>query len=107
MKVAITIISMVTFLTFLFSGLIIFREDIPLYLRWLEYLSIGFYAHQALIHNEFDGLIMQQGTSVVSGNEFLKGVGQDVLSLWAATGYLILTSMLYIGIGMAFFYFRR
>lgn len=89
--------STLALITFIFSGSILIRSETPSGLRWLEYLSISFYAHQALIHNEFRGVTFQDGGS---GSLFIKGMSLDVMEVWAALGALLIYSLIAVVLGL-------
>lgn len=85
------VISTVVLVTFLFSGSILVRYAIPRGLLWMEYLSISFYTHQALAHNEFDGIVFDDGGT---GRDFLKSQRLAVLNVWQALGALVLYTLI-------------
>jgi hypothetical protein len=78
---------MMSLLTFLFSGNIISRKGTPPSIRWLEFLSISFYANQALIHNEFYGQEFDNGKLL--GEDFMKAQGYDIVGTWTAMAALV------------------
>lgn len=90
------VISTVVLITFLFSGSILLRDTIPSGLLWLEYLSISFYAHQALIMNEFAGRLFDDGST---GDQYLKGQSLMVLGVWPSLGALCLYTAICLVLG--------
>lgn len=82
------VISTISLITFLFSGSIAPRLIIPRPLRWLEFLSISFYAHQALLKNELQGAVFVGGQGG-SGDEYVRSLNLDVLGIWPALGALL------------------
>lgn len=86
-NMAAVVTSTIVLVTFLFSGSILLRFATPAGLRWLEYLSISFYAHQALIHNEFSGV---KFSDTGTGDEFLGVQSLDIMGVWPALGALVL-----------------
>jgi len=78
-------------ITFTFSGSIVPRFGVPTGLRWFEYMSIGFYAHQALTKNEFKGRKYHDGTS---GDQVLAEQQIDIIGVWAALGALLLYTLI-------------
>lgn len=100
-NMAAVVTSTVVLVTFLFSGSILLRFATPSGLRWLEYLSISFYAHQALIHNELGGIrFSDSGT----GKEFLEAQGLDIMGVWASLGALVLYTVICNIVGPFAFY---
>lgn len=76
-----------------FSGFFINSESVPVYFRWIEYISPIKYAFSALMMNEFDGLelacdsdelqTISQGNSTVTFCPFTQGSQiVDLLNLW-------------------------
>ncbi len=84
--VAGVVISAIVLVTFLFSGSVMPRYAFPKGLAWLEYVSISFYAHQALIHNEFNGVTFGK----LSAISYLQSQELDVLDIWPSIGALLL-----------------
>lgn len=90
-NVAGVVISTVVLVTFLFGGNIIPPTTMPSGLSWLQYLSISFYANQALIHNEFDNVDFPgDGT----GRQFLRSQQLHSLEIWPAMGALLLYALI-------------
>jgi hypothetical protein len=53
------VLSSLALFNLLFGGGITTGLQIPGTLRWIRYIIISFYAHQALLHNQFDGKYAQ------------------------------------------------
>ncbi|XP_047331863.1 ABC transporter G family member 10-like [Impatiens glandulifera] len=74
---------------FLFSGYFISKEDVPIYWRFVHYLSLFKYPFEGIVINEFGGtagemkcLQSVEGTCLVNGREFLKQLGFHESSKW-------------------------
>lgn len=60
---------------------------IPGVLEWLEYLTISFYAQNALFLNEFEDITLSNG---VSSNEILDKFGYGKITKIESMGYLVI-----------------
>ena len=92
------VISTISLITFLFSGSIAPRMTIPVHMRWLEFLSISFYAHQALLKNEFNGVGFSD-RGQISGEDYVRSLGLDVIGVWPALGALLAITLLFNVLG--------
>lgn len=85
------VISTIVLITFIFSGSIVPRFAVPAGLHWLEFLSIGFYAHQALTKNELVGV---QFTDRGTGDLFLVEQEIEILGIWPSLACLVLYTII-------------
>ena len=69
----------------IFAGLLLNIDSIPVYFKWLEYLSIFKYAYEIAVANELEGLQLEACTSeeideggcLEDGNAFLERLGLE------------------------------
>jgi len=85
----------------LFAGLLINLNDIPVYFRWLEYISIFKYALQATAVNEFTGLEFNcppevPGPCFETGEQYLEFQGYNPDALWYDILALFLMAVIYL-----------
>ncbi len=77
---------LVMLFSLLFAGLFLNRDSVPLYAKWLQYLSIFHYAYEALIINEVKYLTLTEykyGLQIqIPGSVILTTFGFDVRALW-------------------------
>ncbi|XP_011408115.2 PREDICTED: ABC transporter G family member ARB_01379-like [Amphimedon queenslandica] len=70
----------------LFGGVLLTLDTIPVWIRWLQYVSLFRYSIEAIVVNEVDGLYFNQtinGSSVlVPGSELLSFQGYKTSWLW-------------------------
>uniref|UniRef100_A0A1X7TD60 ABC-2 type transporter transmembrane domain-containing protein n=1 Tax=Amphimedon queenslandica TaxID=400682 RepID=A0A1X7TD60_AMPQE len=70
----------------LFGGVLLTLDTIPVWIRWLQYVSLFRYSIEAIVVNEIDGLYFNQtinGSSVlVPGSELLSFQGYKTSWLW-------------------------
>lgn len=67
------------------------NKIIPGVLRWLQYLTISFYAQNALFLNEFEGITLEDGTS---SDQVLANFGYGSLTKLESMGYLVIYALL-------------
>lgn len=88
----------------LFSGLLLNFASIPVYIRWLRYLSFLGYAYEAAIVNELQNLAIDvdvsvaqaQGGLTLSGSLFLEAFAFKVDNFWADILILFSYGVLYL-----------
>ena len=106
-------VAMIYRISFLFGGMLIRLDDIPVWLRWLQYLSIFKYGFSNLTYNELRGLTFDEcgsyrnETCEMSGDMYLQSqgiVGGSEL-IWTNIGALAAITVVFLS--LAFIMLRR
>ena len=112
-NLALIIQSMIYRLSMVFGGLLVRLDDIPVWLRWLQHLSVFKYGLSNLAYNELRGLTFDQcgsyqnETCEMSGDMYLESqgiVGGSEL-IWMNIG--ILAAITAVFLSLAFIMLRR
>jgi ABC-type multidrug transport system ATPase subunit/ABC-type multidrug transport system permease subunit len=80
----------------LFSGFYAYSDSIPIWLRWMNYLSFLRYAFQALVLNEFSGTTFRCETSelvmgicpTTRGEQVINRLSMQDANVWVNTGMI-------------------
>jgi hypothetical protein len=84
-----------------FAGTVVPPNQVTPILRWLHYLTFGYFATIAYNHNQYDGVILMVNNQRITGKQFLKMRGLTDLPLWGAIGVLIGQICVFNIIGMS------
>ena len=85
--------SFVIVIFLIFAGNLANSRSVTWILRWLQYCSFIFYAYQALVQNELDGLVFENE----AGKQYLEMYGLDILPIVAC-------SLAVLGFGLIFLF---
>lgn len=92
-----------TVLFLLFGGFYVNNNSVPVYYRWIQYISYFRYGYQIVTYNELSGLTFSncQGCSITTGDQELEYLGMGDVSLADNFGYLL--AMIFVYRSLALF----
>lgn len=100
---AISNMSVFLFLNIIFSGYVIFIDDLPTWLgSWVPYISFYRYSFQAVVRNEFDN-----NDDLPLGDAYVENVGFNTLSKEECFSYLLILMFVYAAAGLLALKFRN
>ena len=110
-QVAVTLGPMVTVPSTLFAGYYVSINSIPVWLRWIQYLSLFKWSFQAVAVNEFHDATFTcspgEICSITSGNQVLQELNMTYPSdLWVAIGVLAGLTVLFRLLAFVFLIFQ-
>jgi hypothetical protein len=87
---------MITLIFMLFGGLFVNLDSIPIFLRWIQWISLITYTYKALVQNEFDASsTFSTIRGSISGSSVVESYG---------LGSPTMQQCIFINLGLAFLY---
>jgi len=100
---AISVMSVFLFLNIMFSGYVIFIDDLPSWLgTWVPYVSFYRYSFQALVRNEFDS-----NDDLPLGDVYVENIGFQYLGKEECFSYLLILMFGYAAFGQLALKFKN
>jgi ATP-binding cassette subfamily G (WHITE) protein 1 len=108
-EVALVILPLLLIPMMIFSGLMINNKTIPVYFKWIRYVSPTQYAYTAAMKNEYTGDLVvgksMAGTSI-TGNQLLKEMAMDEdLDVWGNVIALLISYIVLLSASFVALYF--
>jgi hypothetical protein len=98
-------------LSALFNGFIIQLKDLPIYLSWLPYCMLSYWAFVGTLLNDLTGFTLTCTASILecsarTGDALIKSLKYDDRDLFQCLFALLIMTGLFLFIGILFFFFR-